>query len=244
MHTNESKNLEPTQAEVKMRVLVIEDDKDVAAYLVNGLKENDNVVDHSGDGKQGLLLAASENYDVMIIDRMLPGMDGLSIIKTIRATGNQTPVLILSALGDVDDRVEGLRGGGDDYLTKPFSYTELLARLEVLVRRGSNSGSEKVTHLSVSDLEMDLLARTVKRGAEKIDLQPREFRLLEYLMKHAGQVVTRTMLLEQVWDYHFDPQTNVIDVHISRLRSKIDKDFPKQLLQTVRGAGYILSEDS
>jgi len=227
-----------------MRVLVIEDDKDVAAYLVNGLKENDNVVDHSGDGKEGLLLAASENYDVMIIDRMLPGMDGLSIIKTIRATGNQTPVLILSALGDVDDRVEGLRGGGDDYLTKPFSYTELLARLEVLVRRGSSSGSEKVTHLAVADLEMDLLARTVKRGAEKIDLQPREFRLLEYLMKHAGQVVTRTMLLEQVWDYHFDPQTNVIDVHISRLRSKIDKDFPRQLLQTVRGAGYILSEDS
>ena len=222
-----------------MRILVIEDDKDVAAYLVNGLKENDHVVDHSADGKAGLLLAASETYDVMVIDRMLPSMDGLSIIKTIRATGNQTPVLILSALGDVDDRVEGLRGGGDDYLTKPFSYTELLARLEVLVRRGSTKGSEKVTHLSVADLEMDLLARTVKRGAEKIDLQPREFRLLEYLMKHAGQVVTRTMLLEQVWDYHFDPQTNVIDVHISRLRSKIDKDFPKQLLQTVRGAGYI-----
>jgi len=227
-----------------MRVLVIEDDKDVAAYLVNGLKESDNVVDHSPDGKEGLLLAASETYDVMIIDRMLPSMDGLSIIKTIRATGNHTPVLILSALGDVDDRVEGLRGGGDDYLTKPFSYTELLARLEALVRRGSNAGSEQVTHLSVADLEMDLLARTVKRGKEKIDLQPREFRLLEYLMKHAGQVVTRTMLLEQVWDYHFDPQTNVIDVHISRLRSKIDKDFPKQLLQTVRGAGYILSEDS
>lgn len=227
-----------------MRILVIEDDKDVAAYLVNGLKENDHVVDHSADGKAGLLLAASETYDVMVIDRMLPSMDGLSIIKTIRATGNQTPVLILSALGDVDDRVEGLRGGGDDYLTKPFSYTELLARLEVLVRRGSTKGSEKITHLSVADLEMDLLARTVKRGNEKIDLQPREFRLLEYLMKHAGQVVTRTMLLEQVWDYHFDPQTNVIDVHISRLRSKIDKDFPKQLLQTVRGAGYILSEDS
>jgi len=242
MHTKELKSIEANKSEVKMRVLVIEDDKDVAAYLVNGLKENDNVVDHSGDGKEGLLLAASENYDVMIIDRMLPGMDGLSIIKTIRATGNQTPVLILSALGDVDDRVEGLRGGGDDYLTKPFSYTELLARLEVLVRRGS--GSEKVTHLSVADLEMDLLARTVRRGNEKIDLQPREFRLLEYLMKHAGQVVTRTMLLEQVWDYHFDPQTNVIDVHISRLRSKIDKDFPKQLLQTVRGAGYILSEDT
>jgi two-component system OmpR family response regulator len=227
-----------------MRVLVIEDDKDVAAYLVNGLKENDNVVDHSPDGKEGLLLAASETYDVMIIDRMLPGMDGLSIIKTIRATGNKTPVLILSALGDVDDRVEGLRGGGDDYLTKPFSYTELLARLEALVRRGASTGSEKITHLSVADLDMDLLARTVRRAGQKIDLQPREFRLLEYLMKHAGQVVTRTMLLEQVWDYHFDPQTNVIDVHISRLRSKIDKDFPKQLLQTVRGAGYILSEDS
>ena len=226
-----------------MRVLVIEDDKDVAAYLVNGLKESDNVVDHAADGKDGLLLAASESYDVMIIDRMLPSMDGLSIIKTIRATDNHTPVLILSALGDVDDRVEGLRGGGDDYLTKPFSFTELLARLEALVRRGSSSGSEQVTHLSVADLEMDLLARTVKRNGEKIDLQPREFRLLEYLMKHAGQVVTRTMLLEQVWDYHFDPQTNVIVVHISRLRSKIDKDFPKQLLQTVRGAGYILSED-
>ncbi|TNC80303.1 MAG: DNA-binding response regulator [Oleiphilus sp.] len=226
-----------------MRVLVIEDDKDVAAYLVNGLKESDHVVDHAADGKDGLLLAASETYDVMIIDRMLPSMDGLSIIKTIRATDNHTPVLILSALGDVDDRVEGLRGGGDDYLTKPFSFTELLARLEALVRRGASSGNEQVTHLSVADLEMDLLARTVKRGNEKIDLQPREFRLLEYLMKHAGQVVTRTMLLEQVWDYHFDPQTNVIDVHISRLRSKIDKDFPKQLLQTVRGAGYILSED-
>jgi len=226
-----------------MRVLVIEDDKDVAAYLVNGLKESDNVVDHAADGKDGLLLAASESYDVMIVDRMLPSMDGLSIIKTVRATGNKTPVLILSALGDVDDRVEGLRGGGDDYLTKPFSFTELLARLEALVRRGASSGNEPVTHLQVADLEMDLLARTVKRGDVKIDLQPREFRLLEYLMKHAGQVVTRTMLLEQVWDYHFDPQTNVIDVHISRLRSKIDKDFPKQLLQTVRGAGYILSED-
>lgn len=227
-----------------MRVLVIEDDKDVASYLVNGLKENDHVVDHAADGKQGLMMAASENYDIMIIDRMLPGMDGLSIIKAVRATGNHTPILILSALGDVDDRVEGLRGGGDDYLTKPFSYTELLARLDALMRRGSTTSTEQVTHLKVADLEMDLLARTVKRAHQKIDLQPREFRLLEYLMKHAGQVVTRTMLLEKVWDYHFDPQTNVIDVHISRLRSKIDKDFPKPLLQTVRGAGYILSEDS
>lgn len=227
-----------------MRILVIEDDKDVASYLVNGLKENDHVVDHAADGKVGLMMAASENYDIMIIDRMLPGMDGLSIIKAVRATGNHTPILILSALGDVDDRVEGLRGGGDDYLTKPFSYTELLARLDALMRRGSTTSTEQVTHLKVADLEMDLLARTVKRAHQKIDLQPREFRLLEYLMKHAGQVVTRTMLLEKVWDYHFDPQTNVIDVHISRLRSKIDKDFPKPLLQTVRGAGYILSEDS
>ncbi len=226
-----------------MRVLVIEDDKDVAAYLVKGLHECDHVVDHAADGKDGLLLAASESYDIMIIDRMLPSMDGLTIIKTVRATGNQTPILILSALGDVDDRVEGLRGGGDDYLTKPFSFTELLARMDALLRRGS-SQAEQVTSLSVADLDMDLLARTVKRGAQKIDLQPREFRLLEYLMRHAGQVVTRTMLLEQVWDYHFDPQTNVIDVHISRLRSKIDKDFEKPLLQTVRGAGYILSEDS
>lgn len=226
-----------------MRVLVIEDDKDVAAYLLKGLQECDHVVDHAADGKDGLLLAASETYDIMIIDRMLPSMDGLTIIKTVRATGNQTPILILSALGDVDDRVEGLRGGGDDYLTKPFSFTELLARMDALLRRGS-SQAEQVTSLNVADLDMDLLARTVKRGTKKIDLQPREFRLLEYLMRHAGQVVTRTMLLEQVWDYHFDPQTNVIDVHISRLRSKIDKDFDKPLLQTVRGAGYILSEDS
>lgn len=223
-----------------MRILVIEDDKDVASYLVKGLKECDHVVDHSADGKDGLMMAASENYDFMIVDRMLPGMDGLSIIKAIRATGNQTPVLILSALGDVDDRIEGLKGGGDDYLTKPFSFAELLARMEVLLRRGG-SKTEQVTVLHVDDLVMDLLSRTVKRGDQKIDLQPREFRLLEYLMKHEGQVVTRTMLLEQVWDYHFDPQTNVIDVHISRLRSKIDKGFEKPLLQTVRGAGYMLS---
>lgn len=226
-----------------MRILVVEDDKDVASYLVKGLKESDHVVDHAADGKEGFMLAASENYDIMIIDRMLPGMDGMSIIKAIRAAGNQTPVLILSALGDVDDRVEGLRGGGDDYLTKPFSFSELLARLEVLTRRGAGK-SEQVTQLKVGDLEMDLLSRVVKRGDQKIDLQPREFRLLEYLMKHEGQVVTRTMLLEQVWDYHFDPQTNVIDVHISRLRSKIDKEFEQPLLHTVRGAGYMLSENS
>ncbi|MFO7786499.1 MAG: response regulator transcription factor [Halospina sp.] len=226
-----------------MRVLVIEDDQDVADYLNKGLRESDYVVDHATDGKEGMTMAASGDYDVMIIDRMLPGMDGLNIIKTIRATGNQTPVLILSALGDVDARVEGLRGGGDDYLTKPFSFTELLARLDVLARR-ARSGGDTETVLKVADLEMDLLARTVKRNGMNIDVQPREFRLLEYLMRHADQVVTRTMLLEKVWDYHFDPQTNVIDVHISRLRSKIDKGFEKPLLQTIRGAGYMLRDDS
>lgn len=226
-----------------MRVLVIEDDHDVASYLNKGLRESDYVVDHAEDGKEGMMLAASEGYDVMIVDRMLPGMDGLNIIKTIRATGNQTPVLILSALGDVDARVEGLRGGGDDYLTKPFSFTELLARLDALARR-TRSGGDAETVLKVADLEMDLLARTVKRNGVTIDVQPREFRLLEYLMRHVDQVVTRTMLLEKVWDYHFDPQTNVIDVHISRLRSKIDKGFEKPLLHTIRGAGYMLRDDS
>lgn len=224
-----------------MRVLVVEDDKEVASYLVKGLKESDFVVDHAADGKEGFMLAASESYDVMIIDRMLPGMDGMSIIKAVRAAGNQTPVLILSALGEVDDRVEGLRGGGDDYLTKPFSFTELLARLEVLIRRARQT-SETETELRVADLEMDLLSRSVKRDGQDIDLQPREFRLLEYLVRHAGQVVTRTMLLENVWDYHFDPQTNVIDVHISRLRAKIDKGFEYPLLHTIRGAGYSLRE--
>jgi two-component system OmpR family response regulator len=224
-----------------VKALVIEDDHDVANYLVKGLKESDFVVDHAADGKEGMMMAASGDYDIMIVDRMLPGMDGLSIIKTVRATGNQVPVLILSALGDVDDRVEGLRGGGDDYLTKPFSFTELLARIESLIRR-NRQAAETETVLRVADLEMDLLARTVKRAGQNIDVQPREFRLLEYLMRNADQVVTRTMLLEKVWDYHFDPQTNVIDVHISRLRAKIDKEFDTPLLQTVRGAGYMLRE--
>lgn len=226
-----------------MKVLVIEDDQNVAAYLVKGLRESDYVVDHAADGKQGLLLASSESYDVLIVDRMLPGMDGLNIIRAVRATGNSVPVMILSALADVDDRIEGLRGGGDDYLTKPFSFAELLARLEALLRRNRQS-PETETVLRVADLEMDLLSRTVKRAGQEMDVQPREFRLLEYLMRHAGQVVTRTMLLEKVWDYHFDPQTNVIDVHISRLRSKIDKGFDTPLLQTVRGAGYMMREDS
>jgi two-component system OmpR family response regulator len=221
-----------------MKILVIEDDRESAAYLVKGLRESGYVVDHAPDGREGLFLATSGSYDVLIVDRMLPGMDGLSVIGALRATEVHTPVLILSALGAVDDRVKGLRAGGDDYLVKPFAFSELLARLEALLRRGAAPAAQ--TKLRVDDLEMDLLARTVKRGTQVIELLPREFRLLEYLLRHAGQVVTRTMLLEHVWDYHFDPQTNVIDVHISRLRQKIDKGFPHALLHTVRGAGYSL----
>ncbi|MEO3433027.1 response regulator transcription factor [Inquilinus sp. CAU 1745] len=221
-----------------MKILVIEDDKQAAAYMVKGLKESGHVVDHAADGTQGLFLAGSEFYDVMIVDRMLPGRDGLSLIEVLRAAGNQTPILILSALGSVDDRVRGLRAGGDDYLTKPYAFTELVARIDALGRR--SAGATPDTKLEIADLEMDLLARTVRRGSKPIDLLPREFKLLEYLLRHAGSVVTRTMLLENVWDYHFDPQTNVIDVHIARLRQKIDRDFTPPLIHTVRGAGYCL----
>src|SRR5690348_13077684 len=225
-------------AAAPMKILVIEDDKESAAYLVKGLGESGYVVDHAADGREGLFMATSGSYDGLIVDRMLPGMDGLSVIDALRAAEVQTPVLILSALGAVDDRVKGLRAGGDDYLVKPYAFSELLARLEALLRRGSTTPA--TTKLRVADLEMDLLARTVRRDGQAIELLPREFRLLEYLMRHAGQVVTRTMLLESVWDYHFDPQTNVIDVHISRLRQKIDKGFGKPLLHTIRGAGYSL----
>lgn len=221
-----------------MRILVIEDDLEAAAYVVKGLRESGHVVDHAGDGEVGLNMALSGSFDVMIVDRMLPKRDGLSVVEELRAAGNATPVLILSALGEVDDRIKGLRAGGDDYLTKPYAFAELLARIEVLVRRANPD--QVRTKLSVGDLEIDLLSRKVTREGQEIELQPREFRLLEYLMKHAGQVVTRTMLLENVWEYHFDPQTNVIDVHISRLRAKIDKNFETPLLHTVRGAGYTL----
>ncbi len=223
-----------------MRILLIEDDQQVVSYLAKALQEVGAVVDHAADGKQGLFLAASESYDALIIDRMLPELDGLTIIRTLRASENHTPALILSALGEVDDRVAGLQAGGDDYLVKPFAFSELHARLLALLRRRVPESAD--TRLVVADLEMDLLTRRVRRAGKEIALQPREFRLLEYLMRHAGQVVTRTMLLENVWDYHFDPQTNVIDVHISRLRSKIDKDFARPLLQTVRGAGYVLRD--
>jgi two-component system, OmpR family, response regulator len=222
-----------------MKILLIEDDREAAEYLTKALTESGYVVDHAAEGRDGLFLATSGSYDALIVDRMLPGMDGLAIVAALRAAEIRTPTLILSALGAVDDRVKGLRAGGDDYLVKPYAFSELLARLEALLRRGGTAATA-TTKLRVADLEMDLLARGVKRDGQSIDLLPREFRLLEYLMRHAGQVVTRTMLLESVWDYHFDPQTNVIDVHISRLRQKIDKGFAKPLLHTVRGAGYSL----
>lgn len=221
-----------------MRILVIEDDTEAAAYMAKGLREAGHVVDLAATGTDGLFMATSERWDAMIVDRMLPGLDGLAIIQAIRASGNVTPVLVLSALGKVDDRVKGLKAGGDDYLVKPYAFAELLARIEALSRRVSAAQPE--TRLKVEDLEMDLLSRCVTRGGQLIDLQPREFRLLEYLLRHAGQVVTRTMLLENVWEYHFDPQTNLIDVHISRLRQKVDKDFDPPLIHTVRGAGYTL----
>ena len=222
-----------------MRILVIEDDAETAAYLKKGLKESGYTVDWSKDGRDGLFMATSEKYDLLVVDRMLPGADGLSIVKLLREEGIKTPVLVLSALGQVDDRVRGLKAGADDYLAKPYAFSELSARIEALLRRGSGQAAAD-TKLRVADLELDLLARAASRAGKAIDLKPREFRLLEYMMRHAGQVVTRTMLLEGVWDYHFDPQTNVIDVHMSRLRQKIDKGFASPLLQTVRGAGYSL----
>lgn len=223
-----------------MRILLIEDDKETVRYLVKALAESGHTADSADDGEQGLALAREGLYDVLVVDRMLPERDGLSVVRALRAEGIRTPVLFLSALGEVDDRVKGLKAGGDDYLTKPFALSELLARIEALVRRSQPEESEP--RFVVADLVLDRLSRRVTRGGQQIVLQPREFRLLEYLMKNAGQIVTRTMLLEKVWDYHFDPQTNVIDVHISRLRSKIDKDYDTPLLHTVRGAGYMIRD--
>ena len=224
-----------------MRILLVEDDPDTARHVQRGLAESMHVVDHTDNGNDGLGLALTEHYDVVIVDRMLPGRDGISLIKSLRETNQRLPILILSALGDTDDRVAGLKAGGDDYLAKPFAFSELLARVEALQRRTQQDVI--TTTLQVGDLTVDLLSREVRRANQLISLQPREYRLLLYLVQHANQVVTRTMLLESVWDYHFDPQTNVIDVHISRLRSKIDRDFDSPLLHTVRGAGYVISED-
>ena len=225
-----------------MKMLLVEDNERVTRFVTKGLQEAGHTADHAENGRDGLFLAASERYDVIIMDRMLPGnIDGLSLIAALRQSGNQTPILILSALADVDERIKGLHAGGDDYLTKPFAFGELLARLDALGRRTRQDGT--VTSLEVADLRMDLLSRKVLRGTRQIALQPREFKLLEYLMRHAGQVVTRTMLLENVWDYHFDPQTNVVDVHISKLRQKIEPEPERSLLRTVRNAGYMLSAE-
>jgi two-component system, OmpR family, response regulator len=223
-----------------MHLLIVEDDDETAAYMRKGLTEAGYTVDHANNGRDGLFLATSGSFDAIIMDRMLPGLDGLAVVQAMRAAKIGTPVLILSALGQVDDRVKGLRAGGDDYLSKPYAFSELLARIEALARRVAPQAADTV--YKVGDLELDRLAHRVIRLGQEIPLQPREFRLLEYLMRHAGQVVTRTMLLENVWDYHFDPQTNVIDVHVSRLRSKIDKGFDRPLLHTVRGAGYMIRD--
>ncbi|MCA0422197.1 MAG: response regulator transcription factor [Proteobacteria bacterium] len=223
-----------------MKILVIEDDTSTADYIVKGLTELGHVVDHAATGRDGLFLAAGQSYDVMIIDRMLPGLDGLAIVKTLRGAGVKTPVLFLTALAGIDDRVDGLSAGADDYLVKPFAFAELVARITALSRRPPIN--DQPTRLTVGNLEMDLLKRKVRRGGTEIDLQPREFRLLEYLMQNAGRVVTRTMLLENVWDYHFDPRTNIVETHVSRLRGKIDKDFGTPLIETVRGSGYMIRD--
>ncbi len=223
-----------------MRVLVIEDDEDIQAFLKKGLEEAGHGVTACGDGGDGLLLAQSHSFDVLVVDRMLPTLDGLSLIKKLRSDGGKVPILILSALGQVDDRVKGLRSGGDDYLVKPFDFSELLARVEILGGRTLPSAQD--TLFKAGDLELDLLSRKVTRAGKNIDLQAREFRLLEYMLRNKGNIVTRTMLLEHVWDYFFDPQTNVIDVHISRLRSKINRGFESDIIKTVRGAGYMVED--
>ena len=225
-----------------MKVLLVEDNERVANFVKKGLVEAGHTIDHADNGRDGMFLAASEPYDVIVMDRMLPGsVDGLGIIAALRKTGSKVPILILSALSDVDERIRGLQSGGDDYLVKPFAFGELLARLDALVRRSQDQGAE--TTLVLGDLSVDLLSRKVTRGGKPVALQPREFKLLEYLMRHANQVVTRTMLLENVWDYRFDPQTNVVDVHVSKLRHKIDAGFPRPLLRTIRNAGYMLTAD-
>ena len=221
------------------KILLIEDDSTTGSFIARGLDEHGFLVDRANNGRDGLFLATDGSYDAIVLDRMLPQMDGMAVLSALRAAEIETPVIILSALGTADDRIDGLNAGCDDYLVKPFAFAELLARLRLMLRK-SGSGTRTVTELACGDLEMDLLTRQVHRAGKAIELQPREFRLLEYLLRHSGQVVTRTMLLEGVWDYHFDPGSNVIDVHISRLRKKIDDGFAEALLQTVRGAGYRL----
>ena len=224
------------EASRRLKILLIEDDRESADYVANGLREEGHLVAQVASGAEGLICAMGSGFDLLIVDRMVPGLDGLNLVKTLRSAGHHTPVLFLTALGGVEDRVSGLNAGGDDYLVKPFAFSELVARVAALGRRPRTTAAE--TKLHVLDLELDLLSRTVRRRGELIELQPREFRLLEYLMRHAGQVVTRTMLLDHVWDIHFDPRTNVVETHISRLRSKVDKGFEPELIHTVRGSGY------
>src|ERR1041385_8029384 len=221
-----------------MRILVVEDDKKIVSFVANGLKQSGYAVDQCLSGDEGLLMARSVPYDAAVIDIMLPRLDGLTLVQTLRKENIRTPVIILSAKASVDDRVRGLQAGGDDYVTKPFAFSELLARVQALIRRATNTAEP--TRLVVGDLTMDLLTREVTRAGQKIDLQTREFALLEYLLRHAGRVVTKTMILEHVWDYSFDPQTNVVDVLVCRLRNKVDKDFPKKMIQTLRGVGYVI----
>jgi two-component system OmpR family response regulator len=221
-----------------MKILLIEDDRETAGFVANGLREQSHVVDHVENGREGLVMACTGTHDMMVIDRMLPGMDGLSIVKSVRGSGVRTPVIMLTNLGGINDRVEGLEAGADDYLVKPFAFAELLARVNALARRPPIATADPV--LRVADLELDRFKRTVKRGGREIDLQPQEFKLLEYLMRNAGQVVTRTMLLENVWEFHFDPRTSVVETHISRLRSKVDRGFGVELIHTLRGSGYCL----
>lgn len=226
------------------KILVVEDDPTTADYVASGLEQNGYVVDRAANGRDGLFHATDGNYAAIVLDRMLPGMEGLAVLSALRAAGIQTPVIILSALGSTDERVKGLKAGSDDYLVKPFAFSELLARIEALQRRNTAASQNVATRLECADLQMDLLTRRVERAGKRIDLQPREFRLLELLLRNKGQVVTRTMMLEEVWDYHFDPGTNVIDVHISRLRKKVDEGAELPLLHTVRGAGYMLSDNA
>jgi two-component system OmpR family response regulator len=223
-----------------MKILLIEDDEETAAYVLNGLGEAGHLGEHCPDGRDGLVMATTEDYDVLIVDRMLPGLDGLGLVKTLRSAGVTTPVLFLTAISGIDDRVEGLDAGGDDYLVKPFAFSELLARVAALGRRPPMAAEETV--LKVADLEVNLIQRVVSRGGREIELRPREFHLLEYLLRNAGKVVTRTMLLERVWDFNFDPRTNVVETHISRLRGKIDKPFDEKLIKTVHGVGYTIDK--
>jgi len=225
------------------KILLVEDDGETASYVARGLAEQGHVVDRADDGREGLFLASEASFDLVILDRMLPGLDGLSVLRALRAAGVDTPVLILSALGTVDDRIEGLEGGSDDYLVKPFAFSELSARVNALLRRAEGKSASIDTRLAVGDLEVDLLGRTVRRAGRAIELKPREYSLLEYFARNAGRVVTRTMLLEHVWNYHFDPGTNVVDVHVSRLRRKIEDGFEQPILHTVRGAGYRLAAE-